>query len=160
MALNPQGGLADDVLVERKPLVEDAHFDITAMVDLVFMMNIYFLVTWVGAALADIDLPAARHCLAADTDIAVTFTVVESGSHAGPAVYVGDGVQGRPLTDSAEIEQRVRAEVEAGQRQGPPKELVLIKAEKRLRVKHVARVAAIAGSVEGMKLRLAVMEKE
>jgi biopolymer transport protein ExbD len=158
MALNPQGGLADNVLVERKPLVEDAHFDITAMVDLVFMMNIYFLVTWVGAALADIDLPAARHCLAADTDVAVTFTVVESGT--GPAVYVGDGEHGRPLTDAAEIEQRVRAEVEAGQRQAPPKELVLIKAEKRLRVKHVARVAAIAGSVEGMKLRLAVMEKE
>jgi len=40
------------------------------------------------------------------------------------------------------------------------KDTVLIKAEKRLRLRDVASVASAAGSVEGVKLRLAVMEKE
>ena len=159
MEIHPAGsGLETNVLIERKPLAENAEFDVTAMVDLVFMMNIFFLVTWVGAALADIELPTARHCVAADTDNAVVLTVVESGSRDGAAVFVGEVESGRPLTDPAEIERRVRAEVEAGARQG--KDIVLIKAEKRLRLRDVARVASIAGSVENMKLRLGVTEKE
>jgi biopolymer transport protein ExbD len=159
MELHPPGsGLECNVLVERKPLAENAEFDITAMVDLVFMMNIYFLVTWVGAALADIEMPAARHCVPADSDDAVVVSVVESGSRQGPAVYLGDVEKGRPLTDPTEIEQRVRSEVEAGSQRG--KDTVVIKAERRLRLRDVARVATAAGSVEGVKLRLGVMEKE
>ena len=159
MELKPKGaGLDTNVLAERKPLFESAEFDITAMVDLVFMMNIFFLVTWVGASLAEIDLPAARHCMAADTDMAVIVTVTESGNRQGPSVVIGENAKGRALTDPAEIEQMVRAEVEKGVRSG--KDTVLIKAEKRLRVRDVASVASAAGGVEGVKLRLAVMEKE
>lgn len=40
---------ADGPLVTHRPLRDDAKFDITAMIDLVFMMNIYFLVTTVTA---------------------------------------------------------------------------------------------------------------
>ena len=47
----------DDMLVPRKSLADDARFDVTAMVDLVFMMNIFFLVTWAEMARAEIDLP-------------------------------------------------------------------------------------------------------
>ena len=50
----------DNPLVKRRPIHDEAKFDITAMIDLVFMMNIFFLVTSVTAALAEIDLPAAR----------------------------------------------------------------------------------------------------
>ena len=42
----------ENALIPRKPISDDAHFDITAMVDLVFMMNIYFLVAWIVAATA------------------------------------------------------------------------------------------------------------
>jgi biopolymer transport protein ExbD len=159
MELKAQGaGLDANVLVPRKPMDENAEFDITAMVDLVFMMNIFFLVTWVGASMTEIDLPAARHCMAADTDMAVIVTVTESGNRQGPAVVIGESGTGRALTDPSEIEQMVRAEVEKGVRAG--KDTVLIKAEKRLRVRDVAGVASAAGGVEGVKLRLAVMEKE
>ena len=58
----PPSPFEENVLVPHKPLVDDARFDVTAMVDLVFMMNIFFLVTWVETALAEIDLPTARHC--------------------------------------------------------------------------------------------------
>ena len=39
----------------------DAEFDITAMIDLVFMMNIYFLVTFVTAALNTLFSQSVSH---------------------------------------------------------------------------------------------------
>ena len=51
----------------------------TPMVDLVFMMNIYFMVTWLTAALAEIDLPAASHCRD-QLDEAVVVTIKNEGS--------------------------------------------------------------------------------
>ena len=158
MQFNSQpGSLGGSLLLQRKPVAENAEFDITAMVDLVFMMNIFFLVTWVGAALADVEMPSARHCLPADPEASVIFSVLQSGGREGAAVYLGDGASGRPLTDPKEIEERVRATVEARDKQ--KKDTVLIKGERRLRFRDVARVAA-AASVEGVKIRLGVMEKE
>jgi len=61
----------------RKQLVDDARFDVTAMVDLVFMMNIFFLVTWPKCARAEIDLPTARHCTAAQKEQSIVFTVLK-----------------------------------------------------------------------------------
>ena len=66
----------DNPLVPRRRLHDEAKFDITAMIDLVFMMNIFFLVTTVTAALAEIDLPAARHCAPADRDTSIVFTIM------------------------------------------------------------------------------------
>ena len=86
----PPSAFAEDVLVPSKPLVDDARFDVTAMVDLVFMMNIFFLVTWVDMALAEIDLPAARHCAAADKEESVVLTITK-----GPRVYLGDAQRRR-----------------------------------------------------------------
>ena len=59
------GPLESDALLGRKPHEETPEFDITAMVDLVFMMNIYFLVTFITVALAEINLPTASHVRAA-----------------------------------------------------------------------------------------------
>ncbi len=73
--------------------MDDARFDVTAMVDLVFMMNIFFLVTWVEAALAEIDLPTARHCTRPDEDKSVIVTILK-----GPRMYLGDA---QPATRSA-----------------------------------------------------------
>ena len=88
--------LDENLLVARKPLVDDARFDITAMVDLVFMMNIFFLVTWIVAAAAEIDLPTARHCAATDADTTVIVTISDSEGGA-PLVYLGDVRPGEEL---------------------------------------------------------------
>jgi biopolymer transport protein ExbD len=154
----PATSVEDKPLIARRPSGEDPRFDITAMVDLVFMMNIFFLVTWVGAALAEVDLPAARHCMAADTDASVIVTVLEGGGHQTSPVYLGEKPAGRPLTNPAEIDQQVRAAAEEGKSLG--KDTILIKAEKRVPLRDVVRIAGSAVAVEGMKLRLAVMEKE
>ena len=58
----PSADLVPAGLVRRSDVEHNADFDITAMIDLVFMMNIYFLVTFIGAAMQEVNLPAADHC--------------------------------------------------------------------------------------------------
>jgi biopolymer transport protein ExbD len=151
------GGTGIDELAIRRPNKEPPEFDITAMVDLVFMMNIYFLVTFVTLALAEIDLPAASHAAPLDADSAVVFTI--SGGAGKPvAVFVGADEKAQLGGDPAQQEERIRAAVERGVAEG--KTSALIKAEKNVRLGDLFRVAAAASSVEGVKLNVAVMEKE
>ena len=100
----------ENALMPRKPLKDDAAFDITAMVDLVFMMNIYFLVAWIVAAVAEVDLPAAKHCVAADAEKAVVITIT-AGSP--PTVYLGDVAPGKAI-DPYEVEWRLKDAAEDG----------------------------------------------
>jgi biopolymer transport protein ExbD len=166
MSLNPSSTFDTEPLVARKPVVEDAHFDITAMVDLVFMMNIFFLVTWVGAALAEIDLPTARHCVPADPDQCVLVTMLTDAAGQSPLVYVGAVRSTARSLDSPDMDELLRTAIEKDvqdSRSKPgavAKDTLLIKAEKRIRLQDVARVAAAAQAIEGMKLNLAVVEKE
>ena len=57
-----------DQLIARRLDPEPPEFDITAMVDLVFMMTIYFLVTFITVAMGELNLPAARHVSALDAE--------------------------------------------------------------------------------------------
>jgi biopolymer transport protein ExbD len=146
----------DNALVQRKPLTDDARFDITAMVDLVFMMNIYFLVSWIVAASAEVDLPAARHCLPADPDGAMVVTICAGQP---PKVYLGEARPGEELQID-EVEWRLKNASEEAQKETPPKTYVLLKAEKLVRMRDLVRVSAAATSAKGMKLFLAVVEKD
>ncbi len=112
------------LLVARRPLVDDAHFDVTAMVDLVFMMNIFFLVSWVGANLAELDLPTARHCTAVDTDTTVVIAVTgKPGQRA--EVHLGEARSGEVVADPAEVAAKVQTLIEKGAGEG--KKTVLVK---------------------------------
>jgi biopolymer transport protein ExbD len=149
------GGTESDDLIGRKPIEETPEFDITAMVDLVFMMNIYFLVTFVTVALAEVDLPTATHVAPLDGDSAVVITLVGDGE--GPAtIYIGEREKGERVGNRDQIAERVRAAVEEGAAAG--KTEVLLKAEKKVRLADLFRVSAAASGVEGMKLNVAVME--
>jgi biopolymer transport protein ExbD len=147
----------DEPLVPPRPPAEDAHFDITPMVDLVFMMNIFFLVTWVTATLAEVDLPAARHCTAADPETSVIFTVV-AGENRKATVYLGDLRESKQVDDNAQFEERIRQAVEEGKGHG--KNTVLVKAEKNVVLREIVRLSSAAMVIEGMNLKLAVLEKE
>jgi biopolymer transport protein ExbD len=152
------GALASDSLVGRKPHQETPEFDITAMVDLVFMMNIYFLVTFITVALAEINLPTASHCEALDSDEAVVLTVLGSLDGQVVSVSIGDGDEAVAVADPDEQAQRIAAAIEEGAAAG--KTSVLIKAEKKVRLGELFRVATAAAASEAMKLHVAVVEAE
>src|SRR5882757_7020833 len=133
------GGGAFDEFIPRKPQEETPEFDITAMVDLVFMMNIYFLVTYVTVALGEIALPSANHVAPLDADSATIVTVMRAPDGRGLNVYLGDGTKSAPIADPAEQKRRVQQAVEQGVAGG--KTDVLIKAEKKVRLGDLFRVA-------------------
>lgn len=126
------------------------------MIDLVFMMNIFFLVTTVTAALAEVNLPAARHCAPADRDNSVIITILAAPDRGPGIVSVEDSKA--DLSDVDSQERAIRAAVEAGVRSN--RSTVLIKAEKGVRLRDVSRIGAIAVSVPGTDLKVAVIEKE
>jgi biopolymer transport protein ExbD len=144
-------------LIPRQKMHADAEFDITAMVDLVFMMNIYFLVTFVTAALGEINLPSANHAAALDGDKATVITVLAGTDARSVQVYLGDGKTGAPLTEPDDQEMRITSAVERAAAEG--KTAVLLKAEKGIRLREIKRLAA-AASREGLSLHVAVMEKD
>jgi biopolymer transport protein ExbD len=144
-----------DMLVPRKVLSDDARFDVTAMVDLVFMMNIFFLVTWAEMARAEIDLPRAKHCSAAERSASIVFAITKADS--GVAFFLGDGPSGKPIGPS-ELDQKVTSMVEDAVREGRP--VVLIKAERDVPLRDVARLAGIATAVKDTQLMLAVIESK
>src|SRR5689334_9319531 len=140
----------------KSKALEDAHFDVTPLVDLVFMMNIYFLVVWVVTALAEVNLPPAKHVVASDADSMVVLAMVNKDGQTG--VFVGDAGTDPPLTSPAEIDARVRRAVEDGAKEN--KEMVLIKAAREVKLRDLAKISSIVTSVSKMKIRLAVMEKD
>jgi biopolymer transport protein ExbD len=147
--------LGDDPLIPRRPIHDEAKFDITAMIDLVFMMNIFFLVTSVTAALAEMDLPTAKHCAPSDRDNSTLITIV-AGEDRGPGrIYINDEGDGKPIVEGDE-ERAIKAAVEAGVKSN--KKTVLIKAEKSVRLRDISRVGTLAVSVPGTELKLAVIE--
>jgi len=151
------GSAGFDELILRQPHKESPEFDITAMVDLVFMMNIYFLVTFVMAAMAEIDLPLASHAAPLDGEAAVVLTI-QGGGREPVVVTLGDREKGTPIRDSAQQVERIRSAVERGVAEG--KTQVLIKAVQQVRLGDLFRVSAAASAVEGVTLNVAVVEKD
>jgi biopolymer transport protein ExbD len=150
------GDSGSEQLVARRSKHVDPEFDITAMVDLVFMMNIYFLVTFVLVAGAGVNLPSAVHCAALDAETAVIITVQRGPDGKSAAVYLADDAKGTPLRDVAEQEKGIQQLVEQGSARG--KTAVLLKAERNVRLGDVYRIASTA-TAEGMSLHVAVLEK-
>ncbi len=151
-AANP--AQAQGALLPVRPAQDDAHFDITAMIDLVFMMNIFFMVTALTAALAEIALPEAEHCLAADSEDAVIVTVT-ANADGEPLVFLGDGEVGTPL-DTAQQARDISAAIEQAVAAGH--KTVIVKAAHNVRHKAVAEVARLASENEEVELHLGVRE--
>ena len=148
---------AFETLLPRRERQADAEFDITAMIDLVFMMNIYFLVTFITVALGEINLPAANHATSLDGETAMVLTILAGPDARTVVVYLGDGKKGTPIMEAddqvTQIANLVEREAAAG------KKAVLIKAEKGIRLREMKRISQAAAR-EGMTLHIAIMEKD
>lgn len=149
----------DEPLLARKTKHNEANFDITAMIDLVFMMNIFFLVTMVSAALEEINLPSSKHCVAADGEASVIVSILESPDSGGAGlVFLGEASSGEPLETLDDQEREIKIAVEEGVEL--KKTTFLIKAERNVSLRDVARIGGLAASVQGVELKLAVIEKD
>ena len=150
---------ADEIPVLPKRRVQvDTEMDMTPMIDCTFLLLVFFVV---GAKLdpdAIVQLPPARYGAGVDPAKSVIITIVQQSDDAQPQIFLADGDVGAPLEGDADAQAaEIKAAVEAGIIEG--RQNVLIKAERRVKHREVARVAAAAGQFEGVTLNVAVIEK-
>lgn len=143
--------------VPRRERVDRSELDITPMIDITFLLLIFFLVATVPDPQVAAELPPARHGEAVGSNSAVILTVGAGPRETAP-VYLADGKQDdrRLSSDPGEQAAQIREAVEQGLHDG--KIDVLIKAESDVAHRDVARVAAAASQVPGIKLHIAVLE--
>ncbi len=145
----------EGALLPTKRHDEEAHFDITAMIDLVFMMNIYFMVTALASAMEEINLAQAAHCTPADTEGAVIINVMAGAGERDPQVILEVNDKKTPIA-SAEQEKAITDAVQAALANGHP--VVIIKAEQEVAHKEISELMRIASEAGEIKLYLGVYE--
>jgi biopolymer transport protein ExbD len=150
---------------ELQPLLhsktyDDSEMDITPMIDITFLLLIFFLVASKMDAAADVTLPPARHGLPVVEKSSIVITL-EAGEEGAAIVYKGNGIVPDNKLDGSDIEAQesdIAAYVEEEMADGT-KENVLIKAESGILRREVARIEKAATRPEGvMQLYVAVLE--
>jgi len=143
-------------VLRRRRLKSDNTLDITPMIDVTFLLLIFFIVSGRPDVQAALKLPQAEYGVGVSRKNSLVISLAEGGRRGNAAVYLADGKVGDPLTgDAASQEAQIRAAVQSAVRGGTTE--VLIKGDKDVRHREVARVMRAAG-VAGVRLHLAVAE--
>ena len=141
----------------RRPL-EEAEMDITPMIDITFLLLIFFIVASRIDADTQVSLPSARNGTAVATKNSVILTL--AGEEEPARIYKGDGtVDGTELssTDPEDQQAEIAEYVQNAMDQG--KANVILKAERKVKHREVSRVAKAIGLVEDSRLFVAVLEE-
>ncbi len=155
--------LSDDTLqpLLRSKSYDDSEMDITPMIDIVFLLLIFFVVASKMDAAADVALPKARYGMPVVESSSVIVTLA-AGDKGKAVVYAGDGKQEDalvPAGDLAAQEDEILRYVEDTMAQDKGKTNVLIKAERGVITREVDRIAKAATRPEAVQqLYIAVME--
>jgi biopolymer transport protein ExbD len=146
-------------IAPRNRYVDTTEMDITPMIDCTFLLLVFFIVCSRPDAQEAIILARAHHGTAIGAKTATVITVAESGRDVSP-VYLADGrIQESQLPDDMEqqadlIRQAVQQAVDDGRSN------VLIKAEKGVPHREVARITAAASRVSGVRIFYGVADAE
>jgi biopolymer transport protein ExbD len=152
--------LHSDLLdVRGSKRLEDVEMDITPMIDMTFLLLIFFLVCSTPDQQTSIELAKARYGKGVGERNSVIITLSAAGVETAP-VYLADGMVGEPLpNDQEEQSDMIVAAVEKG-RHDDGKENVIIKADRNVAHRDVSRVIKAVSRVEGAKIFLAVLEAD
>jgi len=146
-------------LLARRPIVDDDEMDITPMIDITFLLLIFFVVCSIAGDQSSIELAKATHGKGVIEKESLVITVASGGVDAAP-VYLADGTQGAPLGgDADQVREQIEAAVLKAQAE-EQKRNVLIKADRHVSHRDVARVIQAASRVADIKIHLAVLESQ
>ena len=145
--------LSEETLPKRK-IVSASELDITPMIDVVFLLLIFFMVTSTMKQDTELQVPPAKHGEGVSTDTAVVITIVNKDNT--PQIYLSDGPQGSPA-QLTEVAPYVQSEMNADK----AIKTVIIKADRELPSGYVEEVARAANEVEGIeKFYVGVQDKQ
>jgi biopolymer transport protein ExbD len=146
----------------RSKTYDDSEMDITPMIDITFLLLIFFLVASKMDPSAAISLPPARYGLAVVEKSSAIITIA-AGEEGRGLLYKGSGTAADTLVDGSDIEaqeEEIAAYVEEQMADGT-RENVLIKAERGVKHREVARISKAATRPEGVQqLYYAVLEAQ
>ena len=134
----------------RKRSVPEAELDITPMIDVVFLLLIFFMVTSTMQPSADLEIPAAKHGIGLETDKTTVIIVRNPGSEGEvPVIVLENGNEISLEEVTSEIQQLMQNNISQ----------VIIKADGRVTLGFVQEVIKAVTSVEGVGFSLAVRDK-
>ncbi len=151
---------SDAIFAPRRALVEESEMDITPMIDCTFLLLIFFLVCSRINQQAAISVPPAHNgvILSAREAVILTITV---GNTPTASVYKGDGAVTANVISNADPvaqEQEITRFVETTMRT-EQKTSILVKAEKKVKHREVARVIkAATQGIDIQKVHVAVQQ--
>ncbi len=140
----------EDNLANKKRGDSEADLDITPMIDVVFLLLIFFMVTSTMQSKRELDVPPAKHGAKVDSSTATILTINRPEDPDGPpTVILSDGKEGT-LED-------VKADVEAGIAKG--KKRVILKADRDVHHGVILEVMRKANEVEGVEFDMEVRDQ-
>lgn len=152
----------DDLKALRgKRKYEDPKMDITPMIDVTFLLLIFFVVSSKLDPQMAVDLAKAKHGDAVPEKESVVLLVVADNPE-NPSIHLGTSREDPTASgNEEEQEQQIRDYVEAELSGTRPKRIVLVKAERGVKYRHMDRVyKAVKTAVTDQEVRTAVMEKK
>jgi len=154
------GSDQEDFLLHGRVKTVDPEMDITPMIDITFLLLIFFLVCSTPDQQAAIELPKAKHGKGIGERDSVIITLSNEGIDSAP-VYLADGkIESERLTEDLEQQEAAIREAVRKGRIEENKENVLIKADRNVAHREVARVIKAVSQVEGAKIFLATLEAD
>jgi biopolymer transport protein ExbD len=144
-------------LGHRRRKLDTGDLDITPMIDVTFLLLIFFMVTSTMKEPATADVPPARYGVGTDSGEATIFTVMRPGDDGEVQVRFPDGNLHAlaEVRASGEVTTIVRSATTAD----PPRMNVIINADRDLPHGVVREISQMAGQVEGIRLFLGVQDK-
>lgn len=144
------------VLRKNRKQVED-EMDITPMIDITFLLLIFFLVASTPDKQTSIELPAAKTGSPVSQLTSVVFTLGDGGLDTAP-LFLADGKieEARMSDDKDNRKAEIKAAIEEGL--SDTKTDAIIKADKSVKSREVGNVIKGISQVDGIKIHLAILE--
>lgn len=144
-------------VLRQRGVRENAEMDVTPMIDVTFLLLIFFIVCSTTDQQATVELAKATHGKGISERDAVVFIVQEGGIDSAPVLLETTGEQ---LASDADEQQRQVEEAVLNGLQNEQKTKVLIKADRNVACRDVQRVIQGASRAKGMHIHLAVLEND
>ena len=143
----------------RNIVAADEGMDITPMIDITFLLLIFFIVASKMDTGTDVILPTARNGVAVTIDNSSVLTML-GGDPDFVDVYRGHDNDLRRIDaiDPIVQEQLIGEYVESQLNTEPPKRQVIIRADKDVKHREVSRILRAVGRVAGVSAYVAVLE--
>lgn len=141
----------DGVRFKTSKREQEADLDITPMIDVTFLLLIYFLVTSTMSQSDVLDLPKAQYGTGVSTNETTTVTI-KQGTGNSSVILLQDGTEASLDDVRSYVEERLNSSANIRK--------VMIKAERETPHGAVQEVARVVSSIEGIEFFIAVEGKE